>query len=71
MVYKEKYKCKDKNSLVKNDIYAMPKTYYEYANDNKLYSNSTDRHRNGYEYCYVEGNDDKRYWLSDEEFHRK
>lgn len=67
---KQKYKCKI-NSLSNGDIYAMPKTYYEYASDNELHYKSTDKHKNGYEYVYVRGNDDGIYWLSDEEFHKK
>jgi len=72
MVYKKKHKYKCKvYSLSDSDIYAMPKSYYEYAIDNQLRYVETDKHRNGYEYVYVHNNEDNIYWLSYEEFHRK
>ena len=72
MVYtkKQKYKCKIP-SLSNDDVYAMPKSYYQYAIDNQLRYGDNDKTKNGYEYVYINSNEDGIYWLSDEEFHRK
>jgi len=70
MVYKEKYKCKIQ-SLSNGDIYAMAKSYYKYAKDNDLFYVDSDKHKNGYEYVYVNNNEDHIYWLSYEDFHKK
>lgn len=72
MKYTKKKLYKDKNnSLNTYDIYAMPKSYYEFAIDNQLIYQTSDKYRNGYEYVYIHSNDDGIYWLPDEEFHNK
>lgn len=67
---KELYKSIE-NSSPNNDIYAMPKTYYDYATENELTYKCNDKHRNGYEYVYIHANDDSIYWLDDDSFHNK
>lgn len=59
------------NCSPNNDIYAMPKSYYDFAYDNQLIYQTSDKHRNGYEYVYIHSKDDSIYWLSFEDFHNK
>lgn len=59
------------DSNIGNDIYAMPKNYYDFASENELVYTSSDKHRNGYEFVFIHSVDDSIYWLSDEDFHKK
>lgn len=72
MIYAKKEIYKDiNNSNSNNDIYAMPKNYYDFAIDNELVYQTSDKYINGYEYVFMHSNDDSVYWLSDEDFHKK